>query len=107
MSNETSNKENNGNGNPGQGGGNEKFVTLTIVVNTTPTNVTVNENVPLKNSAQKALEQTHNTGRPLSDYELKTADGQVLDMDKKVKDYGLKDGAELFLSLKAGTGGTY
>jgi hypothetical protein len=98
-------KGNAGNGNPGQGGNNDKFVTLTIVVNTTPTNVTVNENVPLKNAAQKALDQTHSTGRPLSDYELKLND-QVLDMDKKVKDYGLKDGTELFLSLKAGTGGT-
>ena len=94
-----------GNNNPGHGGNNDKFVTLTIVVNTTPTTVTVNENVPLKSAAQKALEQTNNTGRPLSDYELKLGD-QVLDMDKKVKDYGLKDGTELFLSLKAGTGGT-
>lgn len=105
MNTNVQNKGNAGNGNPGAGGGNEKFVTLTIVVNTTPTKVTVNENVPLKNAAQKALDQTKNTGRSLSDYELKLGD-QVLDMDKKVKDYGLKDGAELFLSLKAGTGGT-
>jgi len=104
MSSEVLNKGNGGHGNPGQGGNNEKFVTLIIVVNTNPTEVKVNENVPLKTAAQKALEQTNTTGRPLSDYELKLGD-QVLDMDKKVKDYGFKDGTELFLSLKAGTGG--
>jgi hypothetical protein len=103
MNTNVQSKGNAGN-NPVQGGNNDKFITLTIVVNTTPTEVTVNENVPLRNAAQKALDQTNNTGRPLSDYELKLGD-QVLDMDKKVKDYGLKDGTELFLSLKAGTGG--
>lgn len=82
----------------------EKFVTLVIVVNTTPTKVKINQNAPLRAAAEKALEQTHNTGRPLDDYELKLVD-KVLDMNKKVKDYDLKDGTELFLSLKAGTGG--
>jgi len=98
-------KANAGNDNPGNDKNNDKLVTLTIVVNTKPTEVTINENAPLKAVAEKALEQTHTTGRPLSDYELKLND-QLLDMNKKVKDYGLKDGATLFLSLNAGTGGT-
>lgn len=105
MNTNVQSKGNAGNDNPGHGGNNDKFVTLTIVVNTKPTEVKINENAPLKAAAEKALEQTHTTGRPLSDYELKLND-QVLDMDKKVKDYGLKDGTTLFLSLKAGTGGT-
>jgi hypothetical protein len=96
--------QNKGNDNSGHGGDNEKLITLVIVVNTTPTSVKINENAPLKAAAQKALEQTHNTGRPLDDYEMKLGD-KVLDMNKKVKDYDLKDGTELFLSLKAGTGG--
>lgn len=104
MNTSVQSKENAGNGNPGNGGGNEKLITLLIVVNTTPTKVTINENAPLKAAAEKALAQTHNTGRPLDDYEMKLGD-KVLDMNKKVKDYDLKDGAELFLSLKAGTGG--
>lgn len=105
MSIEVQNKEKTGNDNPSHGGDNEKFVTLVIVVNTTPTKVKINENAPLKAAAEKALAQTHNTGRPLDDYEMKLGD-KVLDMNKKVKDYNLKDGTELFLSLKAGTGGT-
>jgi hypothetical protein len=99
------NKDNAEKGNPGQSGGNEKLITLTIVVNTKPTEVTINENAPLKAAAEKALVQSQTTGRLLSDYELKLGD-QVLDMNKKVKDYNLKDGTTLFLSLKAGTGGT-
>ena len=97
-------KGNAGNNNPGKGGNNDKLVSMTIVVNTYPTEVTINENAPLKAAAEKALEQTHTTGRPLNDYELKLND-RVLDMEKKVKDYDIKDGATLFLSLKAGTGG--
>jgi hypothetical protein len=104
MNTNLQNKGNDAQGKPDHGGDNEKLITLVIVVNTTPTKVKINENAPLKAAAEKALEQTHNTGRPLSDYELKLGD-QVLDMNKKVKDYGLKDGTELFLSLKAGTGG--
>lgn len=99
------NKENSGKGHPGQNGGSDKLITLTIVVNTKPTEVTINENAPLKAAAEKALQQTQTSGRLLSDYELKLGD-QVLDMNKKVKDYNLKDGDTLFLSLKAGTGGT-
>ncbi len=111
MEKESQNKGNAGSGNPehggngNSGGGNDKLVTLTIVVNTKPTDVTINENAPLKAAAEKALAQTHTTGRPLSDYELKLGD-QVLDMDKKVRDYNLKDGDTLFLSLKAGNGGS-
>lgn len=105
MNTEVQSKGNAGNGNPGQGKDNDKFITLVIVVNTTPTTVKINETAPLKAAAEKALEQTHNTGRPLDDYEMRLGN-TVLDMSKKVKDYNLKDGTELFLSLKAGTGGS-
>jgi hypothetical protein len=105
MNSQLQDKGKGGNDNPGHGGNNEKFITLVIVVNTTPTTVQVNENAPLNAAAEKALAQTHNTGRPLDDYELKLGD-RILDMNKTAKDYQLKDGTELFLSLKAGTGGT-
>jgi hypothetical protein len=94
-------------GNAGDNSGNDrdKVIVLVFIVNTTPTKVKVVVDEPLKVAAKRALEQTHNTGRPLDDYELKLGD-KVLDMNKSAKDYHLKEGTELFLSLKAGTGGS-
>lgn len=89
----------------GAGDKNEKFISLIIVVNTIPVTITENENVPLKVVVQKALEQTNNTGRPLEDWELKK-DALVLNLSEKIKGYGLTDHQELFLSLRAGVGGT-
>lgn len=83
---------------------NEKLVSLVIVVNTAPVTISINENSPLKAAAQKALEQTQNTSRPLEDWEMKR-DAQVLDLGEKIKTFGFTSGEELFLSLKAGVGG--
>lgn len=84
--------------------GGHNLITVKVVVNGTPTDVKTNVNAPLKSVAEKALEQTGNTGRPLADWELKWQ-GNVLDLNKKVEDYGIPNGAELFLSLRAGQGG--
>ena len=84
---------------------NDKFVSLTIIVNGTPTVITINENVPLKAAAEKALEQTKNTGRPLKDWEMKLESGQELDMSKKIRDFNFPDDIELYLSLDFGEGG--
>ena len=82
----------------------EKLVDLTIIVNGTPTVVHVNENAPLKTAVHKALEQTGNTGRPITDWQI-TWNDKVLDMDLKIKDFHFPKNVELFLSLKAGVGG--
>lgn len=85
--------------------GQQNLLDLTIIVNGTPTIVKVNQNAPLKTAAQKALEQTGNTGRPIEDWTMKWND-QILDMSKKIKDFDFPADVELFLSLKAGVGGT-
>jgi hypothetical protein len=94
-----------GGGNPGTGGGNDKKVNLTVIVSGTPTEVDANPNQKLHVVAQKALEQTGNTARPLSEWTLKTRDGVVLNMNNTVESYELKDGDVLVLSLDAGVGG--
>jgi len=83
---------------------NDKFISLIIVVNTIPVTITINENAPLKAAAEKALEETKNSGRPLQDWEMKL-DDKILDLDKKIKSYDFPNNQELFLSLKAGVGG--
>lgn len=64
----------------------------------------VNVHQPLKVSAQKALEQSGNTGRPLSDYIAKYGN-QDIDLSKNAQDYNLPDGAKIYLTLKSGQGG--
>lgn len=85
--------------------GGHNLITVKVIVNGTPTEVQTNVNAPLKSVVEKALEQTGNTGRPVEDWELKF-NGQVLDLNKKVEDYNIRNGAELFLSLRAGQGGS-
>jgi uncharacterized ubiquitin-like protein YukD len=89
--------------NDGPGGHNQ--ITVKVIVNGTPTDVKTNVHAPFKSVIEKALEQTGNTGRPIEDWELKF-NGQVLDLNKKVEDYNIPDGAELFFSLRAGQGGS-
>tara|TARA_B100000609_G_C16980564_1_gene313596 strand:- start:118 stop:411 length:294 start_codon:yes stop_codon:yes gene_type:complete len=87
-----------------KGKGQENKIDLLIIVNGTPTTVEANVNAPLKTAVEKALSDTGNTGRPITDWQLKWND-QVLDLDKKIKEFEFPEGAELFLSLKAGVGG--
>ncbi len=79
--------------------------TLTVIVNGTPTEVEANENAPLKTIIPKALHQTGNSGQPPDQWELKDAQGNLLDLEKKIGDYHFPDDVKLFLSLKAGVGG--
>lgn len=83
----------------------DKKITLTVIVSGTPTTVVANPKQKLQVVAEKALEQTGNTSRPLSDWTIKTRDGIVLDMKNTVESYGLKDGSQLVMSLEAGVGG--
>lgn len=79
--------------------------TLTVVVNGSPTEVSVNDHAPLRTVIPRALQQTANTGQPPENWEFKLADGTVLPLDKKIGEYGFEENVVLFLSLKAGAGG--
>lgn len=80
-------------------------VKLTFIVNGTETIVEkVNVNQPLHVPVQKALEQTGNTGRQISEFQVIFND-QTLDPNIKVEDFNFPENAVIFLSLKAGQGG--
>ena len=80
-------------------------ISLTFIVNGKEANVEkVNLHQPLKVSVEKALEQTGNTGRELSDWQIKLNDTD-LDITKKVEECNIPSGAKIFISLKAGQGG--
>ena len=83
---------------------NEKEL-LTIVVNGVPAVVERNVNAPLRSAVEKALEQTGNVGQAIGNWELRDANGNVLDLDRKIGDFNFPPDVKLFLSLKAGVGG--
>jgi hypothetical protein len=80
-------------------------ISLTFIVNGKEANVEkVNLHQPLKVSVEKALEETGNTGRELSDWQVKWNDIE-LDITKKVEELNIPSSAKLFISLRAGQGG--
>ena len=80
-------------------------ISLRVVVNGAETIVNANVNAPLQTVAQHAINQTGNQGRPLADWQLKDASGNMLDVGQKVGDLGLAGGALLFLTLGVGANG--
>ena len=82
-----------------------KKIPLTIVVNGQPTVVDAVLEDPLRSIIEPALRQTGNSGQPPENWELRDADGTLLDLNKKIEDYPFTEKTRLFLSLKAGVGG--
>ena len=78
---------------------------ITVVVNGQPTTVKANLNAPLHTIIPRALEQTGNSGQPPENWELRDAAGTLLDLSKKIEEYGFPANTTLFLNLKAGIGG--
>ncbi len=79
--------------------------TLTVVVGGTPVQVEANPNAELRTVVNRALAESHNTGQPPENWELRDKDGNLLDVTKKVSAYHFAAGATLFLNLRAGIGG--
>ena len=82
-----------------------KKISLTVVVNGQPTVVDALDDSPLAVIIPDALRQTENSGQPPENWELRDADGNLLDLNKKIVDYGFPPKVRLFLNLKAGVGG--
>ncbi len=81
-------------------------IDITVVVNGQPTVVSANTNSPLHTIIPKALDATGNSGQPPENWELRDAAGTLLDTSKKIETFGFAAGVTLFLSLKAGVGGS-
>ena len=82
-----------------------KKISITVVVNGQPTVVDTIGDAPLGTIIPDALRQTENSGQPSGNWELRDAEGNLLDLDKKVEDYGFPEKVRLFLNQKAGVGG--
>jgi hypothetical protein len=80
-------------------------VSIIVVVNGAPTTVEANESAPLQSIVEKALHETNNAGQDPNNWEFRDAAGALLDMKKKIGDFGFSSDVKLFLNLKAGIGG--
>ena len=81
-------------------------IQLAVIVNGQPTVVEANMNAPLHTIIPRALEQTGNTGQPPDNWELRDAQGTLLDTGPKISSFNFPADVRLFLNLKAGVGGS-
>jgi hypothetical protein len=77
--------------------------TLAVVVAGTEVLVAFNENEPLKNVVDKALQESGNATRKNEDWQLKFSGVLITDLSQKVRSYGFPADAVLYLSLAEGT----
>ena len=78
---------------------------LTIIVNGVPAAIERNEHAVLLSAIEAALQQTGNVGQPPENWELRDANGNLLDVHQKISDFHFPSDVKLFLSLRAGVGG--
>ena len=81
-------------------------IDVTVVVNGSPQAEKANIHEPVHVLIKQALQDTGNSGQPIENWEMRDAAGQILDPTRKIEDYGIAQGATLFLNLKAGIGGS-
>jgi hypothetical protein len=84
----------------------DQHIKIVIVVNGQPTLISANAHSPLHTVIPKALEETGNTGQPPENWELRDAGGTLLDTSQKIESFQFPADVRLFLSLKAGVGGS-
>ena len=84
-----------------------KRVEFIIVINGEPVAEKAGFDEQIGEVVARALKESGNAGQPIGDWELRDDSGQILDMGRKIGDLGIKEGAKLFLSLKAGVGGSH
>jgi hypothetical protein len=83
----------------------EKKIELIFIINGANFSLTTSTEAPLKEAVERALAESGNTGRPPSEWQVRDAQGILLEIERKIEDYGFKNGTRLFLSLAVGAGG--
>lgn len=81
-------------------------IEITIVVSGQPERLRAEEHEKLERLVREALRHSGNEGQPPSDWELRTEDGRLLNQEETVAEAGVENGQTLFLSPKAGAGGS-
>jgi hypothetical protein len=82
-------------------------VELIFIINGANFPLEANINDTLGNAVARALSESGNTSRPASEWQVRDADGVLLETQRILKDFNFKEHARLFLSLAVGAGGSY
>ena len=81
-------------------------ITLIFIINGQDFGVETDVEARLIIAVERALVESGNTGRrDPREWEVRDSAGVLLEVDRTVRELGLKNGARLFLSLKVGAGG--
>ncbi|HLY61025.1 MAG TPA: DUF2604 domain-containing protein [Terriglobia bacterium] len=83
----------------------EPLIQLIFIINGANFAVKANINAPLKEAVAQALQESGNSGRPPSDWQVRDSNGVLLDVNRKIEELGIANGARLFLTLAVGAGG--
>ena len=78
---------------------------LVFIINGQDFPMRVDPRLPLSIAVQRVLTDSGNTGRPPEEWEVRDANGVLLETNRTPHDLKLRTGARLFVSLKVGAGG--
>ena len=81
-------------------------VNVQVVVSGQPTAIKANIHQTVQHLVVEALRESGNKGQPPSEWELRTSDGALIDQSLAIGAAGITDGITLFLSPRAGAGGS-
>jgi hypothetical protein len=86
-------------------GDHQNKLNVVMIVNGTPYPMAFPLGQKLKGIVAETLAKTNNVGQPPENWEL-SHDGNMLDLDRHLRDYGFPEGVKLFLNPKAGQAGS-
>ena len=84
----------------------DKLIEFTIIVNGQSVPIKIDLYAEIGEAVVQALDKSGNSGQPVENWELRDTSGHPIDTGQKIADSDIKNGAKLFLNLKAGVGGT-
>lgn len=82
-------------------------INITVVVSGQATPLKVNSHQQVDHLVKEALAATGNKGQPPSEWELRTTDGALIEQTLTIQNAGIVEGMTLYLSPKAGAGGSH
>ena len=81
-------------------------IELIFIINGEDFDVEAHLDEVLSAAVEKALHKSRNTGRPADEWEVRNAEGVLLEQARTIAELGLKNRERLFLSLRVGAGGS-
>lgn len=81
-------------------------VELIFIINGANFPLEVSVNATLGDAVAEALSKSGNTSRPASEWQVRDANGVLLETQRILKDFNFKEHTRLFLSLAVGAGGS-